>query len=81
MKTTVEIPDKVFRAAQAEALSRGLSLKTFLTEVLREKTSKPRRNQGGGWPVPPPRLARGEVRRIQSAIDLEFSRIEAEAWK
>ncbi len=80
MKTTVEIPDPLFRKAKTAAASRGLSLKTFLTEALKEKLAGPRRHQAG-WPVPPPTLAKGEPRRIQSKIDREFSQIDAEEWK
>ena len=81
MKTTVEIPETLFREAKAAAASRGLSLKTFLTEALKEKLSRPQRSRRADWPVPPPQLARGEMRRIQSTIDEEFSRIDAEEWK
>ena len=81
MKTTLEIPDRLFREAKTVAASRGLSLKTFVTEALKEKLSRPRRRQQTEWPVPPPNLARGEIRRIQSAIDEEFSQIDAEGWK
>ena len=78
MKTTVEIPDGLFREAKTAAASRGLSLKTFLTEALKEKLSGLRRSRRRYWPVPPPKLAHGEMRRIQSTIDREFSRIDPE---
>ena len=81
MKTTVEIPDSLFREAKTAAASRGLSLKTFLTEALKEKLSGRRRGRQAAWPVPPPKLAKGEMRRIQSTIDEEFSRIDEEEWK
>lgn len=81
MKTTVEIPDSLFREAKTAAASRGLSLKRFLTEALKEKLSAPGRSRRTDWPVPPPRLAKGVMRRVQSTIDAEFSRIDAEEWK
>ena len=81
VKTTVEIPNSLFREAKTAAASRGQSLKTFLTEALKEKLSRPRRGQTPDWPVPPPKLAKGEMRRVQSTIDDEFSRINAEDWK
>ena len=81
MKTTVEIPDSLFREAKTAAASRGLSLKMFLTEALKEKLSRPRRSRQSDWPVPPPKLTKGEMRRIQSTIDEEFSRIDAQDWK
>ena len=81
MKTTVDIPDRLFREAKTVAASRGLSLKTFVTEALEEKLSRPWRRQKTEWPVPPPRVRKGEIRRIQSAIDQEFSQIDEEEWK
>lgn len=81
MKTTVEIPDNLFRAVKAEAAARGLSLKTFLTEALKEKLSQPPARKSNTWPVPPPRVPKGEMHRIQSVIDEEFSKLNAEEWK
>ena len=78
MKTTVEIPDDLFREAKAAAAGRGLSLKTFLTEALKEKLAGPRRRITE-WPVPPPEVVEGEMRIIQSTIDAEFSRIDTAA--
>ena len=66
----MEIPDRLFREAKTAAASRGLSLKLFLTEALQEKLGSPSR-RSAGWPVPPPRLARGEMQSIQAAIDGE----------
>ncbi len=42
-KTTVEIPDDLFRESKTAAAGRGLSFKTFLTEALKEKLAGPRR--------------------------------------
>ena len=74
------MPDLKGKTIFITGASRGQSLKTFLTEALKEKLS-PRRSQTADWPVPPPNLAKGEMRRVQSTIDEEFSRINAEDWK
>ena len=81
MKTTVEIPDTIFREAKALAASRGLSLRTLLTEALREKLANVRRSPRAGWPVAPPRVARAEIERVQATIDGEFSRVDSETWR
>jgi len=80
MKTTVEIPDRLFRAAKTAAATRGLSLKRFLTEALQEKLAKPTLRHAD-WPVPPPKLAKGELQSIQASIDEEFSRVDPKDWK
>lgn len=37
MKTTLEIPDPVFRQAKARAALRGISLRKFITEAVEDK--------------------------------------------
>jgi hypothetical protein len=40
MKTTLELPDELFRKAKATAASSGQSLKAFFTEALQAKLAK-----------------------------------------
>jgi hypothetical protein len=81
MKTTLELPDQLFRKAKATAAERGQSLKEFVTEALRDKllpgrgrTDEPEWMQGFG------KLKRlhKETVRVQSVIDQEFEVIEPE---
>ena len=81
MKTMVEIPDPLLREAKAAAARRGVPLKVFLNEALREKLGDPVRSRSAEWPVPPPKLRKGEARRVQTLIDAEFSRVDPEGWK
>jgi hypothetical protein len=85
MKTTIELPDSVFRRAKSLAGARGISLKQLFTEALEEKL----RNRPAGSVAAPPWLrlagafggsltARQETQRIQQRIDCEFETIEAE---
>ena len=82
MKTTLELPDQLFRKAKATAAERGQSLKEFVTEALRDKLAL-----DGGPPARQPEWMRGfgklkrlhkETVRIQSVIDQEFEAIEPE---
>jgi hypothetical protein len=83
MKTTLEIPDPLFRKAKATAAERGQSLKEFVAEALQDKLAGGRRPS----PVPEPAWMEGfgqlkhlheETVRIQSIIDDEFEVIEPE---
>jgi len=83
MKTTLEIPDPMFRRAKATAAERGQSLRTFVTEALQEKLA--RGIAGAGAATPPwmkgfgqLRPLRRETARVQRAIDREFEVIEPE---
>jgi hypothetical protein len=50
VKTTVEIPDALFREAKATAAREGISLKEFFTEAVARKLGK----NGTASPVNPP---------------------------
>ncbi|HEV2202349.1 MAG TPA: hypothetical protein VGR73_21230 [Bryobacteraceae bacterium] len=80
MKTTLEIPDPVFRKAKAKAAERGIALREFITEAVEEKLAggpataeKPWMRMAGGL-----RHLRKETARIQRLIDQEFEQIEPE---
>lgn len=83
MKTTIEIPDPLFRKAKSRAAERGQTLKELVTEALQEKLAG-----GAGKPHPgEPEWMRGfgqlsrlrrETARIQSHIDATFDVIEPE---
>ncbi|HUF60793.1 MAG TPA: hypothetical protein VMN36_01850 [Verrucomicrobiales bacterium] len=45
MKTTVDLPDPLFRRAKATAAERGMSLKSFITAAVEQCLSAPR----GSW--------------------------------
>ncbi len=81
MKTTLEVPDILFRKAKATAAERGQSLKDFVTEALREKlvagadrapSAEPAWMKGFGKLM---RLHKETV-RVQSIVDREFDVIE-----
>jgi len=81
MKTTLELPDLLFRKAKATAAERGQSLKEFVTEALRDKLSldsgvagEPEWMQGFGKL----KHLHRETVRLQSLIDEEFEVIEPE---
>jgi hypothetical protein len=83
VKTTLEVPDGVFRKAKATAAERGQSLRAFVTEALQEKLS--RRSDPIGPKGPPWMRGFGRLRtlgketaRIQDRIDQEFGIVEPE---
>ena len=83
MKTTIEIPDPVFRRAKAKAAERGQALRAFVTEALQEKLSG--RSVRPDADTPPwmrgfgqLRPLRRETARIQRVIDQEFEVVEPE---
>lgn len=45
MRTTVDLPDELFRKMKATAALRGMSLKQFITRAVETEISKPRQRK------------------------------------
>ncbi len=83
MKTTLEIPELLFRKAKSKAAERGQTLKQLVTEALQEKlATRTDNNRPGepGWMQGFGKLRRlhKETQRIQARIDEHFEVIEPE---
>jgi hypothetical protein len=81
MKTTLEIPDRLFRRAKTVAAEQGIPLRELVTEALAEKL----RSAGGNYKpwlksFGKLRSLRAETARINAIIDGEFGQIEPEDW-
>ena len=82
MKTTLEIPDALFRRAKAAAADRGIPFHELVSEALAEKLrvanrgDKPWMQSFGKL-----RSLRTETARVNRIIEKEFERIEPEDLK
>jgi hypothetical protein len=83
VKTTIEIPDSLFRKAKSKAADRGQTLKQLVAEALREKLAakastvppgEPEWMQGFGKL----RRLRKETARNEARIDEAFEVVEPE---
>lgn len=82
MKTTLEIPDALFRKAKARAAQQGIPLRQFVTEAVQEKlrtespaTAKPWIKLGGQL-----RHLGKETARIDQLIEAEFEQVDRDEW-
>jgi hypothetical protein len=89
VKTTLEMPDALFRKAKATAAEQGISLKSLVTEAVREHL---RRDLGGASknkPAAPAWMAafgglrhlHKETKRINRVLQQEFEQIEEDEWR
>jgi hypothetical protein len=83
MKTTIEIPDPLFRKVKSRAAERSQSLKEFVTEALQEKLSANISESGAGDPpwmqgFGKLRRLRRETTQIEARIDEMFEVVEPE---
>jgi hypothetical protein len=89
MKTTVELPDTLFRKTKATAAERGVSLKLLLTEAVREHLQRDARDAARNQPSSPAwmsafgglRRLHKETSRINQILDREFEQIEEDEWR
>jgi urocanate hydratase len=81
MKTTLEIPDSVFRKAKSAAAARGIPFREFVTEAVRDKLAP---NSGDKpWVKLMGKLKhlRKETARINRLIEDESEKIDPEMWR
>ncbi|HEX4076587.1 MAG TPA: hypothetical protein VHX49_14390 [Candidatus Acidoferrales bacterium] len=80
MKTTLEIPDDVFRRAKSAAAERGIPLRELVTEAVKDKLDKRSKTNAKPWMAGFGKLRglRKENARLTRIIESEFEQIEAE---
>ena len=82
MKTTLEIPDALFRRAKSAAAEQGIPLRELVSEALADKL-RGRRSAERPWLKAFGKLRglRKETARINRIIEQEFGQIEPEDWQ
>jgi hypothetical protein len=85
VKTTIELPDPIFRRAKAAAAAQGKSLKVFFTEAVQQRLTA-----ASNSPAGPKRWEKAfgglrdlhrENLRIARLIEAEFETIDQEQWR
>lgn len=84
MKTTIDLPDSLFRSAKATAAVRGITLKSFITKAVEQSLSTEQKD----WRAVLQNLPRVDKETTEQimrsvaesdAIDMEFQRQELKA--
>lgn len=85
MKTTIELPDPLFRQAEALAAARGVTLREFIAEALEEQIRRCAQDGRAAGREPPWMAGFGalsdladENRRVLASIEAEFGRLPSE---
>jgi len=84
MKTTIELPEALFRRAKSMAAEEGVTVKQLLTQALESRLDLRRGARNGkaapGWmrAYGALRHLRRERKAIERAIESEFEKIEPE---
>ena len=83
MKTTLEIPDAIFRRAKSKAAEQGIPLRQFVTEALSARLQMTSAHDPKPWMKHFGKLKglRKETRRINKIIEDASEKIDTEMWK
>jgi hypothetical protein len=83
MKTTLEIPDPVFRRAKSVAAARGIPLREFVTQAVKDKLAAEIQAGEKPWVKHMGKLKRfhKETLRINRLIEEDSEKIDAEMWR
>jgi len=82
MKTTLEIPDALFRRAKSAAAEKGIPFRELVSEALAEKLRAPGRKDKP-WLKSFGKLRglRKETASISRTIEQEFGKVELRDWQ
>ena len=80
VKTTLEIPDPIFRKAKARAAEMGIPFRAYVSQAVEEKLAAPGKSEDKPWMKFAGALAslHNENLRIAKIIEDEFEQIEPE---
>lgn len=81
MKTTLEIPEFLFRRAKSVAAERGIPLRQFVTEAVQEKLKTS--SQEKPWMKHMGKLKplHREKKQIEKRVEEAFEQTDPELWK
>ena len=83
MKTTLEIPDRIFRRTKSAVVERGVPLREFVTQAVKEKLAAGSTPPTRPWVKHMGKLKHlhEETERINRLIAEGSGKIDAEMWR
>ena len=81
MKTTLEIPDFLFRRAKSVAAERGIPLRQLVTEAVHEKLKTTSRERPWMKHLGKLKHLHKERKQIERRVEEAFERIDREVWE
>jgi len=83
VKTTIEIPDELFRHTKATAALAGETLKEYVTTAIRERLERsgaaPRDDRG--WRSVFGLATREQVREVDQVVAEDLERVDPQEWR
>ncbi len=80
MKTTLDIPDLLFRRAKSVAAERGIPLRQLVTEAVQEKLKATSQERPWMKHLGKLKHLRKEGKQIEKRVEQAFEKIDREVW-
>lgn len=82
MKTTVELPDNLYRQIKAQAALQGQTIKAFFLDALRDKLVQPAETaeEEVGWRAVFGKGDKEAIADVQGIIDENHNNIDYDSW-
>lgn len=81
MKTTLEIPDFLFRRAKSVAAERGIPLRQFVTEAVQDKLRIAPQEKPWTKHLGKLKHLRREGKQVDQRVEEAFEQIDRELWR
>jgi hypothetical protein len=81
VKTTLEIPDFIFRRAKSVAAERGIPLRQLVTEAVQEKLKTLPQERPWMKHLGKLKHLSKEKKQIEKRVEQAFERIDREVWR
>ena len=81
MKTTLEIPDFLFRRAKSVAAERGIPLRQFVSEAVQEKLRTTTQEKPWMKHLGKLKHLHNERKQIEKRVEEAFEQIDPELWR
>ncbi len=81
MKTTLEIPDFLFRRAKSAAAQRGIPLRQLVTEAVQEKLKTTSEEKPWMKHLGKLKHLHKERKQIEKRVEEAFEQIDREVWQ
>ena len=81
MKTTLEIPDFLFRRAKSVAAQRGIPLRQLVTEAVQEKLQTSSEEKPWMKHLGKLKHLRKERKQVEKHIEEAFEQIDRDLWR
>jgi len=81
VKTTLEIPDFLFRRAKSVAAERGIPLRQFVTEAVQEKLRTTSQDKPWMKHLGKLKPLHKDRKQIEKRVEQAFEKIDPELWR